>query len=194
MMYRPYSLATSATLTLVFLARYTNASGRPLPTHIEKECLPVGPPSTSSFHCVSVNDKQLSHRQHPSTSCLNQNPKCDSWANTGECSNNPSYMLVNCPSSCDSCIDLHSGATQRIPETGEADLVMQKLLQTQAYVMEEFLLTTTSRQHYHTNRAFLRDCQNKHDLCTFWAVHGKCENDKSWMNENCSAACHSCHS
>ena len=36
-------------------------------------------------------------------SCVDGNKSCPSWAQKGECSKNPGYMLVNCKKSCNQC-------------------------------------------------------------------------------------------
>ena len=35
--------------------------------------------------------------------CQDLNEYCEYWASTGECQNNPGYMLPNCPKSCNAC-------------------------------------------------------------------------------------------
>jgi len=35
--------------------------------------------------------------------CADNNSYCPSWASTGECTNNPGYMLTNCMLSCNQC-------------------------------------------------------------------------------------------
>ena len=37
------------------------------------------------------------------TTCLDSNSYCPTWANSGECTNNPGYMLINCKLSCNQC-------------------------------------------------------------------------------------------
>merc|ERR1719373_344929 len=39
---------------------------------------------------------------HP-CGCVDGNPNCEGWALSGECDNNPGYMLYNCRISCDTC-------------------------------------------------------------------------------------------
>jgi hypothetical protein len=35
--------------------------------------------------------------------CENKHPECQKWADIGECTANPGYMLVSCAVSCKSC-------------------------------------------------------------------------------------------
>ena len=35
--------------------------------------------------------------------CEDKNQQCSSWAESGECSKNPAYMLPNCAKSCGEC-------------------------------------------------------------------------------------------
>jgi hypothetical protein len=37
------------------------------------------------------------------SSCEDRNPQCVGFAAAGECNNNPGWMIVNCPSSCNAC-------------------------------------------------------------------------------------------
>mmetsp|Transcript_6467 Transcript_6467/g.18204 ORF Transcript_6467/g.18204 Transcript_6467/m.18204 type:complete len:329 (-) Transcript_6467:1154-2140(-) len=37
-----------------------------------------------------------------------------------------------------------------------------------------------------------QECKNRHELCTFWQVIGECEANKSYMQTQCAAACHTC--
>ena len=39
----------------------------------------------------------------PKPSCEDNHKWCKWWAGNGECKKNPSWMLVNCPKSCDQC-------------------------------------------------------------------------------------------
>lgn len=36
-------------------------------------------------------------------SCVDIHESCDRWAESGECTSNPGWMLLNCPVSCNNC-------------------------------------------------------------------------------------------
>ena len=40
---------------------------------------------------------------------------------------------------------------------------------------------------------FRKECLNRNELCSFWAVIGECEANKSYMKIQCAPACQSCH-
>ena len=40
---------------------------------------------------------------------------------------------------------------------------------------------------------FKKECLNRNELCSFWAVIGECEVNKSYMKIQCAPACQSCH-
>lgn len=63
------------------------------------ECLPVGHANGSSatdFHCVSSKELAIP--------CEDEDSECRSWADRGECRQNPQYMLYNCRKSCETCV------------------------------------------------------------------------------------------
>ena len=39
-----------------------------------------------------------------SDACVDKHNRCSGWANSGECKNNPLWMLQNCPKSCQVCL------------------------------------------------------------------------------------------
>jgi len=40
--------------------------------------------------------------------CMNKHPQCKQWANTGECTNNPGYMVLHCAKACNTCDQVDS--------------------------------------------------------------------------------------
>jgi len=47
--------------------------------------------------------------------CTDENAECSSWASTGECEENPKYMLVNCKKSCNNCLGEDNSICSRLP-------------------------------------------------------------------------------
>jgi prolyl 4-hydroxylase len=40
---------------------------------------------------------------HAPVACFDRHPDCDFFVSEGECSNNPGWMIINCPAGCQSC-------------------------------------------------------------------------------------------
>jgi len=121
---------------------------------------------------------------------------------------NPPYMEKNCPVSCKTCdkikpkkvkrtlssansadteltqISADFGTPQKI-EGDKRKEVADKVKDTVAYMMGKEM------QELDDNTR--KNCQNRHDLCTFWAVIGECANNKAYMATNCAPACQTCH-
>jgi len=128
----------------------------------------------SSYYCKPSRNNQ-------GVPCVDSNEDCPNWAKEGECKKNPVFMLVHCQKSCSSCLSIHIGETQIAPHDDWRQAVHRRLIETQAYMHQEI-------QHHFR---YLETCKNKHELCTLWAVQGKCETDPQLLKD-CAPACRSC--
>jgi len=67
------------------------------------------PVSCGSCHMIGhsrvVGEPELVpiDRYHKPVMCADSSEKCSGWARRGECDNNPTWMLYNCPKACRSC-------------------------------------------------------------------------------------------
>lgn len=69
--------------------------------NVKTECLAANE-DLSAFHCLPMEPLRIP--------CVDAEVKsCPEWAQLGECSKNPQYMLIHCRKSCHSCIGLHQG-------------------------------------------------------------------------------------
>jgi len=134
---------------------------------VHGECLPTDS-NQSQFQCFAKQNKE--------EDCVDRHSNCEEWAVRGECEVNPDYMLWQCRSSCRSCHG-HVGTTQRIHDM-EPALVAEHFFATAYYV-------DTSSFH-------AEGCRNRDEMCTVWAVQGKCESDRDRMKELCAPACRMC--
>jgi len=75
---------------------------------------------------------------------------------------------------------------QEIDGTQEEIDATEEIIQ----LMNEYLVTEFAKPQYNSVRYL---CINKESLCAFWASVGECTQNESFMNENCSLACRSCH-
>jgi hypothetical protein len=145
--------------------------------------------ATTPGECVPLTDDlsvfQCKPRQrNRGVLCIDSDDRCPSWEQSGECRNNPQFMLVECRKACASCLSVHVGVTQIAPDDDYVvrEAVHNRLIQTQEYVHEIV-------QH---NVKSLEKCQNKDPQCTLWAVKGKCDTHPSFMNVECKPACQTC--
>jgi hypothetical protein len=146
------------------------------------ECIPSAT-DLLSFHCKrSRNGNSNNGEMLEGVPCIDEEPQCSTWASTGECRNNPRYMLQQCRKSCNSCLPLHVGKIQVAPDDDTRNAVHQKLLETQWYLHNAI--------DPHVD--YLKTCYNQHEMCTYWAVKGQCSNNVE-LQLQCAPACQSCH-
>ncbi|KAI1696313.1 putative tyrosinase-like protein tyr-3 [Ditylenchus destructor] len=118
--------------------------------------------------------------------CSDKHEFCVSWARTGECNKNPSYMGENCCRSCNNsannalseCSDKHEFCVSWA-RTGECD-------KNPLYMENNCCLSCNNS----ANNA-LSDCSDSHERCQVWASRGECEKSAVYMLENCCASCDS---
>jgi ShK domain-like len=116
------------------------------------------------------------------TLCKNKDESCAIWAKAGECEVNPNYMLVNCAKSCDSCeklVPFVDPTESRYDLLAEASLkfgVKQQLTGAQRKVtadrVQEAIHYFEDPQTQQLPEKVLKECQNRNELCAFWAVAG----------------------
>jgi len=138
------------------------------------------------------------------TKCKDTHEECEHWASLGECDANPNYMRVNCARSCNSCpkrrvisaeekelLERVSkfGKKQRV-EGDSYDDALEVIRKTVAY-MENDVHGPNAK--YQLSEEIVGECNNKEDLCAFWATIGECEGNIAYMQTKCAPSCQSCH-
>lgn len=103
----------------------------PLPSHLERLCAET---------VLTLNDAMCDYYQRPvseggcgfpqlgkpppqcpkwktpkARTCADKESECSTWANSGECTKNPGFMLGSCPKSCDQC---GGAAMAKVPSWG----------------------------------------------------------------------------
>lgn len=138
--------------------------------------------------------------------CKDDHENCSFWAEHGECTANPNYMLKVCRKSCRVCgvkvsekVLEEQGMLERlVTEYGEPqEITGDKKLTTLAVVkrtvsyMKNFV---HSESPTHTMSSDVtKSCKNRNKLCSFWAAIGECEANPAFMATNCAPSCRSCH-
>mmetsp|Transcript_33970 Transcript_33970/g.89350 ORF Transcript_33970/g.89350 Transcript_33970/m.89350 type:complete len:525 (-) Transcript_33970:385-1959(-) len=109
-------------------------------------------------------------------------PNCATWATSGECENNPSFMLAECAAAC----------------SGEADEVLEDIHQDceawvsdgECYRNPAFMLQqcrASCSKFASENENILQDTS---DTCVNFALKGGCETDVQKAKTVCRASCH----
>lgn len=115
-------------------------------------------------------------------SCKDKQENCVLWADHGECEVNPNYMEINCAKSCNTCdklqvkIDEERAFNMHLEERSMEFGLKQK---TEGDNAKEIAILLQESIHYFDNpltkqlpEDVLRNCENRHELCTFWAHIG----------------------
>jgi len=147
--------------------------------------------------------------------CTDDHDQCNFWASKGQCDDNPSYMLEVCTKSCNSCakeeeqeLEQHDYDTMNRRERNYYMTAIQEYGTPQTAIGEKKGYTISKvrdavlymRNYVNAKNAthnmprhVIDSCQNKKDLCAYWAVIGECESNEAFMTTNCASVCQSCH-
>jgi prolyl 4-hydroxylase len=116
--------------------------------------------------------------------CADDDYQCNSWANVGECTANPSYMTKSCRYSCKVCHDGTNkfGIAQRThnSDTNTIARITQSI---------QYMELVYNNEIYQKVR---QGCKNLHEDCSLWASLGECTNNPGYMELNCAPACMCC--
>lgn len=120
--------------------------------------------------------------------CKDMEPRCQQWADHGECKNNPYYMRVSCRRSCGECedYDVDLGEIQSIHGEKRGD-VLEIYLKSVLYKKNE-IVANPKKHDFNVQK----ECVNKHELCAFWATVGECTVNPKYMKLQCGPSCRSC--
>jgi prolyl 4-hydroxylase len=134
--------------------------------------------------------------------CKDSHSNCKFWADREECTKNPVWMSANCMVSCKTCDQLKKveskpnefqdtqrqttafGTLQSI-EGAHRDKIVARVLESITYMQ--------SAQVQELPEQIRSNCQNRHELCSFWSVINECSNNAAYMKTNCAPSCLSCH-
>jgi prolyl 4-hydroxylase len=129
---------------------------------------------------------------------------------------NPNYMLVGCAKACQACGDQQKARILKKAAAVEAKTTTLKTVLTSEHIdataafgetqraegaqaaetleiIEKSVQYMQSDQFTALSAEIRENCQNRNELCAFWAVIGECDNNKAYMQTNCAPSCRSCH-
>ncbi|EYC00653.1 hypothetical protein Y032_0114g457 [Ancylostoma ceylanicum] len=149
------------------------------------------------------------------SNCCDKHPSCASWAQQGECQNNPEWMLPNCQLSCHSCetesdepstetsmcgtgnesncCDKHPNCAfwaRRRECKSNPDWMLPNCPLSCRNCGTDFDKQTTKVRQCGTGKE--SECCDHHSSCAFWASKGECRKDPDWMLRKCQLSCHFC--
>ncbi|CAH1802796.1 unnamed protein product, partial [Owenia fusiformis] len=114
------------------------------------------------------------------STCVDNNAHCPSWAQNGECSSNPGYMLVNCKRSCNSCggtcVD-NDANCQSWARNGECQ-------SNPGYMLVNCKLSC--------NSCGSSNCIDANMNCSSWSRAGECQRNPGYMHQSCRKSCNIC--
>jgi len=163
---------------------------------VEGECSASNPEACAAED--GVDDGALKGKVK--SSCVDTDERCGGWAEMGECDNNPNYMKIYCPISCDTCPETYDlnveekelldvvaeyGKPQKV-EGMDAAKTFEVIRKTVTYMQNEVHSSNP------THQLSVAECINRDELCAFWAAIGECEANKAYMKVKCAPSCQSC--
>ncbi|XP_030840781.1 zinc metalloproteinase nas-13-like [Strongylocentrotus purpuratus] len=121
--------------------------------------------------------------------CKDMNDNCAGWANAGECQANPSWMLPNCPVSCDQCETVNPG--ENCIDMNENCAIWAKYRQcteNPGYMLE-FCPRSCGQC---VGSGIMQTCEDFNDQCADWASTEQCQLNPGYMNYECRKSCSLC--
>jgi prolyl 4-hydroxylase len=139
--------------------------------------------------------------------CQDGDKNCPYWAKNGECQTNKIWMTTNCPKSCQTCEEIKPKSPRRASQMKPAEV--QEILRASASfgepqtaegsqtsdtvdIVRASIDYMNSEDVQQLPSAIVASCRNQHHLCSFWALIGECDANKSYMRTNCAPACQTC--
>ncbi|KAH9259126.1 hypothetical protein BASA81_002746 [Batrachochytrium salamandrivorans] len=137
--------------------------------------------------------------QDVTKSCVDNNDQCSVWASSGECEENPKYMLSNCRKSCGICpvpeVTVTAVATEK--EEDDDDDNEEVAYDDGELAEEDQGEDEEDDEDDYTNapRVIPADtCVDESKECDAWAKRGECDVNPGYMLDKCKKSCQVCNS
>ncbi|GKY95435.1 hypothetical protein MPSEU_000505000 [Mayamaea pseudoterrestris] len=111
------------------------------------------------------SDEEKTQRVLEPNECEDLHERCSLWAIAGECEVNPKDMKKYCRKVCKFCFDEGDEGDEDDDNDDDDDTVVDEQI---------------------------ADCKDTHELCSFWAEHGECQKNPTFMEVGCSKSCKTC--
>ncbi|GFN94343.1 metalloendopeptidase [Plakobranchus ocellatus] len=112
--------------------------------------------------------------------CVDTHETCERWASSGECSNNPTWMIPNCRKACGKCDDVRCVDTH---ETCERWASSGECSNNPTWMIPN-CRKACGKCDDGTCKNLYEDTQ-----CEIWAQKLKCIEDATWMGKHCAKSC-----
>jgi len=121
-----------------------------------------------------------SGKKQDNNRCRDENPECEILANRGECDKNDDTQIM-CPRSCMLCPDQQTVGKKQ-DNNRWRDVALSKGM----------LIDFEDRGSSDDDEGAEDECIDSHEQCSFWAEHGECDANPSYMHYNCRVSCKTC--
>jgi len=146
-----------------------------------------------TFNNIKGNEREVANDR--ADICSDDNTRCPGWAQRGECSKNPDYMLKNCKKSCDQCETSCVDGNKSCPnwaQKGECSKNPGYMLVNCKKSCNQCSSGPTTTKRPTTTTRPDSDCTDNNNSCASWASSGECSKNPDYMLVNCKKSCGQC--
>ncbi|GAB1600374.1 zinc metalloproteinase nas-13-like [Argonauta hians] len=155
---------------------------------VAKDCQCYCPdPKNTMRKCSDAGGGVIKPDKNKNT-CKDSHKLCKLWSNLGECSKNPTWMLVNCKLSCKKCKP--NGDCKDNHKMCSYWAKVGECKKNPNYMRNNCKLSCKNCAGQSQKNEV--DCIDKNKHCKMWSRVGECKKNPSYMLKNCQQSCNSC--